>query len=215
MVSHLDYRGVLERASGPDSEAQAFALHLGDFDLEPISYSTLRTLSDCPETVRQALRVCFLERPVLWSNLTDETLRHCTESLKDLYGLLRAVDERLLVAGSPKEGFYSAIIERWLDLTRKVVGDLRRMIDSGESDKLRPVIGEYRREACACVEALVQFLPPTDPLAGEVRVKLEHGDEGGAGPLGFDREGFDGAHWSMTSSAGAPEESGFVTWGVP
>ena len=211
----LDYRSVVGQKPDFDAELKAYVLRLGSVELEPISYSTLVTLRDCPDVVRELLDLCFSERPVMWSDLSLMSAEEYGERLSEIEILLAAIDERFENSNRPCHGVLTRIVELWLGHT---VGALERLEDEVASESeasTRTLATAYRRTVLPCVKALLELLPEEDQSAikGRQRFDEARGRLGEVLSAAATLIGSEG--WHKGEITRDSEEPGFVTWGIP
>ncbi|MCP4205193.1 MAG: hypothetical protein GY769_25055 [bacterium] len=211
----LDYQSVVGRKPDPGSETTAYVLRLGSVELEPISYSTLLALRDCPVVVREVLDLCFLDRPVMWADPAEVPPGSYRARLREIEALLVAIDQRFKDASRPCHGVFARIVELWRELTLAALRDLERAVDPGAGVSARKVLIDLRRTVLPCVQALVELLPEDDECSIRARRKLVEGRAGLTEAMASEPAVFEDVGWRQTEIPRDPEDPGFVTWGIP
>lgn len=217
----LDYAGLLEMDREASLRGKYFQLHLGPWELRGMPFVTIATLAEDRALLHEIVGRCFVNRPVLWSDLGRERAKHCRRALRDLASLLGELERRLTLAPRSRDLIYKGIITRWLEATTEIVDRLEGLGQGkAEQDReARRLLADYRARIYGPVSALVQLLPEDDEWAAEARDIFDQGREA----LVRRPELFDGeiqeARWLLVHPAAAEgealEEDSLVTWGIP
>ena len=201
----LDYRSVVGQRPNFDSDTKAFVLRLGLVELEPISYSTLVALRDCPVVVRELLDLCFNARPVMWTDLRGSSSEDWQARMAEIEVLLGVIDERLESSDRPDYGVLARIVELWRGQTRAALEQFETSADSDSEALARSVVPEYRRSVFPCVEALLQLLSEEDESSIRARARLEEARGTLGNPLSADATLGAGCGW-LRAEVGAESE---------
>ena len=221
-MSGLDYAGLLALDAKEDLRGKYFSLHLGPWQLRGMPFVTIATLAEDRALLHEIVGRCFVNRPVLWSDLDSERARHCRQALRDLLSLLRNLEERLTLAPHSRDLVYKGIVTRWLEATTEVVDQLEALQDSGpeRDEEARRLVAAYRVRIYGPVSALIQLLPDDDEWAEEAREMFRLGKQALAGRSGVAEDDLEEARWHLVHPAIAEGEALEgeevpITWGIP
>jgi len=218
----LDYSALLALDQDSSLRGKYFGLRFGPWELRGMPFVTIATLAEDRALLHEIVGRCFVNRPVLWSELESESCRHCTRALGDLRALLEELEVRLAAANHSRDLIYKGIVTRWLEATAEALEALDALEGSGkEKDQsARRLVADYRTKIYGPVSALIQFLPADDEWAEEARTTFERGRETlmkDVAPHELEE-----ASWHLVHPAVAEgeamegeEEEAPVTWGIP
>lgn len=218
----LDYQSVLALGEKTELKGKAFTLRLGPWELDGVPFSTLATLADDPALLHEILSRCFLDRPVLWGDLAEESSKRCVLELEDLSLLLADHDQRLAAAPHSRDLVLREIVNRWQEATAGAIEQLAAVSQGpavgGQDQAARAVLCEYRRKVYGPISALVQLLLEDNDWTANVRGRLA---EGRARLVDSDDPSPGTSHEALWYVASAGDEVGgmpdreLMTWGIP
>jgi hypothetical protein len=221
-MEQFDYSALLELDRKSSLRGKYFSLRFGPWELRSMPFVTIATLAGDRALLHEIVGRCFVNRPILWSDLETESCRHCVRALTDLRSLLEELESRLEAAHHSRDLVYAGIVTRWLEATTDVVEALETLEGSGDSRDVaaRQILAGYRSRIYGPISALIQFLPRDDEWAEQARATYGRGREAlTAGAAGFGRR-LDEACWLVVEpeeaegnlAEGEPQS---VTWGIP
>ena len=218
----LAYKSVLALGENTNLKGKDFTLRLGPWALDSVPFSTLATLADDPALLHEILGRCFVNRPVLWSDLAEENARHCVRALEDLSSLLTEHDQRLAVAPHSRDLVFREIVNRWQEATSGAIEQLAAVMQGPAGDERdqasRVVLCEYRCKVYGPISALVQFLSEDDDWTAEVRERLAEGTSRLVDSEELVPGTLQEALWYVApggEDVGDVPERELVTWGIP
>jgi len=221
-MSGLDYAGLLELDAKENLRGKYFSLHLGPWQLRGMPFVTIATLSEDRALLHEIVGRCFVNRPVLWSDLDSERAKHCRQALRDLLSLLSDLERRLTLASHSRDLVYKGIVTRWLEATTEIVDRLEVLQESGsgQDEEARRLVAAYRVRIYGPVSALIQLLPGDDEWAEEAREAFRLGKETLAKRNGVSEDDLEEAGWHLVPPAAIEgealeSEESVVTWGIP
>ena len=218
----LDYASLLAMDRETSLRGKYFQLHLGPWELRGMPFVTVATLAEDRALLHEIVGRCFVNRPVLWSDLTGEKAQHCRRALRDLASLLSELERRLTLAPHSRDLIYKGIITRWLEATSEVVEELDNLGQSKaeQNREARSLVAAYRARIYGPISALVQLLPEDDEWAEEARAIFRQGKETLRAWRGLTEDEIQEARWHLVHPAAAEgealeDEESLVTWGIP
>jgi hypothetical protein len=221
-MNGVDYASLLELDKEASLRGKYFSLRLGPWELRGMPFVTIATLAEDKALLHEIVGRCFVNRPVLWSDLDSESCQHCLRALDDLRSLLAELEQRLAAALRSRDLVYKGIVTRWLEATTEAVAALGSLEGSGSErdEAARALVGEYRARVYGPVSALIQFLSPDDEWAEEARETFSLGREAlGRRSLDLQQE-LEEARWHLAHPATVEGEAmegeeDPLTWGIP
>jgi hypothetical protein len=218
----FDYATLLELDRTSSLRGKYFSLRFGPWELRGMPFVTIATLAEDRALLHEIVGRCFVNRPVLWSDLDSESCRHCVRALTDLRYLLEEVESRLEAAHHSRDLVYAGIVTRWLEATTDAVEALEALEGGGEGrdEAARDLLAGYRARVYGPVSALIQFLPRDDEWAEEARATYARGRDALAAGTGGFVKALDEACWLAVEPEEAKDslaegEPRSVTWGIP
>lgn len=218
----LDYAALLELDRKSGLQGKYFGLRFGPWELRGIPFVTIATLAEDRALLHEIVGRCFVNRPILWSDLESESCRHCVRALTDLRSLLEELQARLEAAHHSRDLVYAGIVTRWLEATTDAVDAFEDLGGSSESRDVaaRELLASYRARVYGPISALIQFLPRDDEWAEEARAAYVRGREELAPETESSVRRLEEASWLVVEpeeveDALAEGEPTSVTWGIP
>ena len=220
-MSGLEYSELLQFVREGEFRDKGFALEMGGSELDPVPVGTVQELAGRGQIAAALLSDCFNERPLLWCDLATTDSDKYAADLQAIESRLAAEYEQLSDSSSKPDRLLAAIVNYWLQLTRRARQESFALENSdGETatPRLAMLLAHYRAESYGPIDALLQLLTPADHAGAEAGRKLHDGKMQLVRSHGIDPDDVRYAAWhlrSLPTAAEDVEEPGVVTWGIP